>query len=97
MSELEVEHFSFVNCYHHSGAWQRGLVDKEFLTELFYAPGNIDERRHVIALGGAVHDVLSHMRVDHFTLPHPSYRNRLLNDPDVERERINSCKRWLMD
>jgi hypothetical protein len=102
MSELGVEHFSFVNCYHDAGLWDKHSVDRKFLTELFCAAGTPDDhderkRWYVIALGNEVSNVLRYMRVDHFTMPHPSYRNRKLNDPNYERDRINSCKRWLMD
>lgn len=54
-----------------------------------YKPDNI------IALGSVAHRVLDELGVKHYTLPHPSPRNRSLNDKTAIIEKLDRCKKYL--
>lgn len=47
----------------------------------------------VICLGNNASNRLN--SVPHFKLPHPSYRNRKLNDKNYEKQVLQECKDWL--
>jgi hypothetical protein len=55
----------------------------------------VDGYDKVLALGNFVSSVLNKIEVNHFKLPHPSPRNRLLNDKDYERSMLFACKQYL--
>lgn len=48
-----------------------------------------------VALGRNASECLTRIHVRHFKLPHPSGRNRLLNDKNYVNEQLQSCKEWL--
>lgn len=47
----------------------------------------------VIALGNNASKALKN--TEHFKLPHPSFRNRLLNDPNYIKQKLKECKEYL--
>lgn len=49
----------------------------------------------VIALGEKAAEALSKVPVSYFTLPHPSGRNRKLNDKRYVNKVLKQCKEWL--
>jgi uracil-DNA glycosylase len=49
----------------------------------------------VIALGGEASKVLNRYRTSHFKLPHPSGRNRQINDKEFIKRQLEACKKWL--
>lgn len=49
----------------------------------------------IIALGNEVSKILKKLDKKHFKLPHPSGRNRLLNDPQYIIRQLGKCGRWL--
>lgn len=49
----------------------------------------------VVALGVYAHEALTRCSVEHFTLPHPSSRNRKLNDKEWVQAQLSLCKAWL--
>lgn len=49
----------------------------------------------VIALGSYAHQVLNILNIDHFHLPHPSGRNRKLNDKTWVHAQLGMCRSWL--
>lgn len=51
--------------------------------------------RPVVALGNSVSSVLSRLGVEHFKMPHPSGRNRLLNDPVFEMMKLCECREYI--
>lgn len=51
----------------------------------------------IVALGNNASKALHDMRVNHFKLPHPSGRNRQLNDKAFITDRIALCRIWLRD
>lgn len=80
---------SFVNVYPYQGHFTLGQVSEHFLREC------ISPDFKIVALGGVASAVLKRMGVDHFKLPHPSGRNRQLNDPSVEKRALKELKQWL--
>jgi len=55
------------------------------------------ENYKIIALGKSAEKALTKLGVPHYPMPHPSGRNRLLNDTDYEAFVIDDCKRWLRE
>jgi hypothetical protein len=51
----------------------------------------------VVALGKSAEKALSKLKVPHYPMPHPSGRNRLLNDTEYEAFCVDDCKRWLSE
>lgn len=49
----------------------------------------------VIALGNNASQHLCSMGVQHFKLPHPSGRNRQINNKKFIKSRLAECKKWL--
>lgn len=49
----------------------------------------------VVALGNKASDRLTKMGIEHFKLPHPSGRNRKLNDPKFVDSELEKCKNYL--
>ena len=65
-------------------------IDSDFiiLVNLFLATDS-----KIIALGNNASKDLG--KAPHFKLPHPSGKNRLLNDKDYIKSRLKECKKWL--
>jgi hypothetical protein len=55
----------------------------------------VNERRAVITLGTFVSSVCEKLGIDHYSLPHPSPRNRKFNDPDFEPKMLILLKEYL--
>lgn len=86
---LGVKHYSFMNCTDVRGEVK--LKDIDFS----YVQSSVLGYNKVIALGGFPSAVLDRINITHFRLPHPSPRNRVLNDK-VELGRIlDECKRYV--
>lgn len=49
----------------------------------------------VVALGNNASTRLNQRDLSHFKLPHPSGRNRQLNDKTFVANRLKACKTWL--
>lgn len=49
----------------------------------------------VVALGNQASKRLKKQGIDHHRLPHPSPRNRLLNNKKFELKELKKCKDWL--
>lgn len=88
-SELSLPVFSFSNVFHQSGGVHINQIDINMVRQL------VDGYDKVLALGNFVSSVLNKIEVNHFKLPHPSPRNRLLNDKDYERSVLLACKQYL--
>ena len=88
-SELGLPIFSFSNVFHSPGSVHIKSVDINMIKQL------VDGYDKVLALGNLVSTVLDKIGTPHFKLPHPSPRNRLLNDKDYERHVLNACKAYL--
>ena len=88
-SEMGLPIFSFSNVFHQSGHVHINQVDINMIRQL------VDGYDRVLALGNLVSTVLNKINVDHFKLPHPSPRNRLLNDKDYEHSVLRACKQYV--
>lgn len=89
MDQLGVHHFSFVNTFDEPGEIKKSKVDFQRLQTV------CKHYTKVIALGGFVSEALNTVNVSHFKLPHPSPRNRLLNDKTFEKRVIKQCKEYI--
>jgi hypothetical protein len=89
--QLGILHYSFANCSDTRGVIKLKDVDFSYVQSLVLGYNK------VIALGGFSSSVLDRINTKHFRLPHPSPRNRALNDK-VELNRIlDECKRYVND
>lgn len=82
---LNLPIFSFANLHPENDL----PIDIRLFTEAF-------KYDKVIALGNYVSNTLDKSGVNHFKLPHPSFRNRKLNDPNYEREVLKACRWYLI-
>lgn len=86
--EMRVEQYDFINVIDQPGEVHHNMVDYNALT---FA---LNKYRRVIALGNFVSDVLNRSGIDHFKLPHPSPRNRMLNNPEKISQILQECARY---
>jgi hypothetical protein len=56
---------------------------------------NTYEAAQFIALGNNASKVLKELGIKHFKLPHPSPKNRQMNDKQTIVLKLNACKEWL--
>ena len=91
MSECGVAYYSFCNTFDDISSAEKSKVDFNRLIEL-----SCDYSK-IIALGNFVSDALNTISVSHFKLPHPSPRNRLLNDREFEKFVVGQCKTYLIE
>lgn len=49
----------------------------------------------IVALGNVAAKALSYIGVEYYKLPHPSSRNRLLNNKEQVAAVLKNCKQWL--
>ena len=91
MDQLNVHHFSFCNTFDDPSEAKLSKVDFQRLCTL------TKDYDKIIALGGFVSGSLNKIDVSHFKLPHPSPRNRLLNDKAYEKNIIKQCRDYLND
>ena len=89
MTDCEVKYFSFVNTFDDSSNATVNKVDYQRLCQL------AQDYDKIVALGGFVSSALSKINISHFKLPHPSPRNRLLNDKSHEQSIVNQCKEYI--
>ena len=89
MTQLGVEHYSFANVYDKPGEVpsMSDLVKQDIKFT--------DGYEKVIALGVTPSYVLRAKGVKHFSMPHPSPRNRKLNDENYVNEVLQQCKDYL--
>jgi uracil-DNA glycosylase len=89
MSRVNVKNYSFINAVEHRGEVKHKDVDPILLRTA------TKDYKYVVALGGFASKALDKIRVDHFKLPHPSPRNRQLNDPSYEAESLKELVQYL--
>lgn len=80
------EPHSFVNCAHDPESLS---VDWELLA------GCCEHHEKIVALGRFASGCLRKLGINHFEMPHPSGRNRLLNDPEFEKRKLAECRAYL--
>lgn len=89
LDQLNLKYVSFSNIYEEIGEYKDQEIKRDHLREIC---SNYDK---VLALGTKVGDVLGNNGIPHFKLPHPSGRNRQLNDKGFLNERLELCKSYL--
>jgi hypothetical protein len=82
---LGIGTFSFTNAFYGS----LDHPDLQFLGEC------VEGHDRVIALGNVASSCLHKLGIEHFKMPHPSGRNRLLNDREYELAMIERCREYL--
>ena len=86
---LGVQHFSFINLFDY-------VKDTPTIKDVNFETLKVTKQYDkVIALGGLASTALNKINVSHFKLPHPSPRNRLLNDKNYEKQILKQCKEYL--
>lgn len=93
MEKLGIRFYSFINCINHKGNYLSKQVEYSLIEQ--YLMGI--EYYKILALGGFPSTVLKKLKIDHFKLPHPSPRNRKLNDRSFEKLILEECKIYLYD
>lgn len=91
MDTLEVRHYSFCNTFDEVGSPDVSKIDFDRLNQMCLGYNRI------IALGNFASNALKSISVSHFKMPHPSPRNRLLNDTLFEANILNECRNYLND
>lgn len=77
----------------------RSLTKREILDSISSLKENIDGIRpdKIVALGKTASVALTLLHVDFFEMPHPSGRNRLLNNKDYISKKINELCLYCSD
>lgn len=91
MDVVGVHYFSFCNTFDDTSEAKHNKVNYERLCTLS------KEYDKILALGNFVSESLNKIDVVHFKLPHPSPRNRLLNDKTYEKKILLKCREYLYD
>lgn len=91
MDHLQVENFSFINCIDVRGEYKSNKIDYNFLEK------SINKTYKVLALGDFPSKALKKLNIHHFKLPHPSPRNRQLNDKAFESLILEECRSYIYD
>ncbi len=86
---LNIDRVSFSNVINTSGEYRVSDVDFKYVDEL------CEGYEVILALGGFVSNVLNRIAIPHFTLPHPSPKNRLLNSRDFELKKLIECREYI--
>ena len=86
---LELDMVSFTNCIAIPGDYKYKDVDYDLLLTC------VSGYDKVIALGGFASGALKKINIDHFKLPHPSPRNRKLNDKSYELKVLEECRGYI--
>lgn len=89
MAKLGIQYFSFANVNDQLDHVPLKLVDYDRLNTLTRGYDN------ALSLGNYASDALKKINVKHFKLPHPSGRNRLLNDKTYEETILEECRKYI--
>lgn len=84
-----VQHYGFVNCISTRGVCKVKDADFDVLKSC------ITKETKVIALGAFAATCLDRINISYFRLPHPSPRNRLMNDKEYVQNVLNKCKEYI--
>ena len=89
MTDCCVHHYSVINTSDETDPVMKNQIDRSRLKTF---SKSYDK---VIALGNFASEVLNTISVPHFKLPHPSPRNRPLNDKSFEARVVNDCRNYV--
>jgi len=91
MDHLDIKYFSFINCIDSRGEYKSNKIDYDSLEN------SINKAYKVLTLGDFPSKALNKLNIDHFKLPHPSPRNRQLNDKAFESLILEECRSYIYD
>lgn len=99
---IGLRYYSFVNVSHDSGHIP-AKCDHSIKKHARFDPGDMafledcirGEYHAVVALGGIPHEALDRLEIEHFRLPHPSGRNRVLNDKSYVYGCLDDLARYI--
>lgn len=89
MTIADIKYYSFCNTFDEVGSADKSKINFDRLKSICLGYNKI------IALGNFASEALDVIRIKHFKLPHPSPRNRLLNDKAYEEKVLKECKEYL--
>lgn len=89
---LDVHKYEFINASNEFFANGKVKVTGDDYARLYIA---LKKESKVVALGKIASDALTKLKIKHFRLPHPSPRNRQLNNPIFIDRELAKCKRFL--
>ena len=92
IATLDVSDYGFINASNEFAVDGKVKVTKDDYLRLYTVLGN---KQLVVALGKIASDTLVKLDIPHYRLPHPSPRNRILNDSNVVEEHLAKCKEYL--
>lgn len=95
LEALGCQHAHLTNVSDQVTPENRPLKVSEYQLDRLKAEIDRENPTAIITVGKTADHALKKLGVDHYPLPHPSGRNRLLNDPDYVRERLEECQYWL--
>ena len=82
-------YYSFINCVQDTGNATYKNVDWNLLE------ASTKNYNKIIALGSFASSCLNKLNILHYRLPHPSPRNRMMNNKFDIQNRLNECKEYL--
>lgn len=71
------------------------IVNSTDIEIVAYLTLSLIKRIPIVALGNNASDHLNRMNCNHFKLPHPSGRNRQINDKAFIERRLAECSRYI--
>ncbi len=86
---MGINHYSFVNLYKY-------FEIDEADSNMELIKSIVGDYDRIICLGEVASKALMSIDIDHFKLPHPSPRNRVLNNKKYIADELNSCKQYLI-
>lgn len=89
MDQLGLRTCSFINLY------EKDICPEQCQIDLIRKMVTVNQYDAVICLGGIVSKQLYLNDIDHFRLPHPSPRNRQLNNKKYVYNELLACKNYL--
>lgn len=89
---LGVKNYNFINASNEFFDDGKVKVTNSDLIRLWTA---LSTERQVVTLGKIASRALNRLHIEHCSLPHPSPRNRLLNNPDLINQELSKCREYL--
>ncbi len=89
MTSIGVNDYAFANVVLTPGRVAKNMVDTDRV--LSYST----QYDKIIGLGNFVSEILTDLGIDHCKLPHPSGLNRMINDPELIRKKLEDCQEYL--
>lgn len=89
--QLPGEHkYHLINVSNKIGFKPKDITFDDKVELLFHTEGCI-----VLGLGNDVSKILTSLDIPHFKLPHPSPRNRKLNNPTFIIDKLQECRQYI--